>query len=263
MDLGLRDQVVVVAAASQGLGAAVALEFAREGAAVVICSRDEARITARAEAIQGDTGARVLPVVADVTKGPDVEHLVEETIRFQGRLDVLVTNAGGPPPGKFLELSPEHFESAFRLTLMSAVRLCYAAVPTMVAEGSGSIVAITSLSVKQPLENLILSNSLRLGVIGLTKTLANELGPKGIRVNSVLPGWTRTSRVEELLAERAMSSGTSVAEEAERIAGTFPLRRMAEPSEVAKAVVFVASPAASYVHGVALQVDGGAVQSAL
>ena len=263
MDLGLRDHVVVVAAASQGLGAAAALEFAREGAAVVICSRDPARITARAEAIREETGARVLPVVADVTKAADVEHLVEETIRFQGRLDILITNAGGPRPGKFLELAPEHFEAACHLTLMSAVRLCYAAVPHMVAEGRGSIVTITSLSVKQPLENLILSNTVRLGVIGLTKTLANELGPKGIRVNSVLPGWTRTSRVEELLAERARSGGTSMWEEANRIAGAFPLGRMAEPSEVAKVIVFLASPAASYVHGVALQVDGGAIQSAL
>jgi 3-oxoacyl-[acyl-carrier protein] reductase len=176
---------------------------------------------------------------------------------------VLITNAGGPRPGRFLELTPEDFEEACQLTLMSAVRLCYAVVPQMVTQRSGSIVTMTSLSVKQPIENLVLSNSLRLGVIGLTKTLANELGPYGIRVNTVLPGWTRTSRVIELLAERAESNGTSVSLEAQRIAGTFPLGRMAEPDEVAKATVFLASPAASYIHGVALQVDGGVINSPL
>jgi 3-oxoacyl-[acyl-carrier protein] reductase len=263
MDLGLKDKTVLVAAASQGLGAAVALEFAREGAAVVICSRNRDRIVGRAAAIGDETGARVLPIVADVTDARDVTRLVNEAVVFGGGLDVLIVNAGGPKPGKFMELSPEDFEAACQLTLMSAVRLCYAAVPHMLARGSGSIVTMTSLSVKQPLENLVLSNSLRLGVIGLTKTLANELGPSGIRVNSVLPGWTRTSRVEELLAQRAQSAGTSIAEQAERIAGTFPLGRMAEPGEVAKATVFLASPAASYIHGVALQVDGGAIKSAV
>lgn len=263
MDLGLRDKVVLVVAASQGLGAAVALEFAREGAGVVICSRNRERITARAKAIEVETGAKVVPVVADVTKAQDVEHLIRQAIALGGRLDILITNAGGPRPGKFLDLSPEDFEAACELTLMSVVRLCYAAVPQMVAQGAGSIVTITSLSVKQPIENLVLSNSLRLGVIGLTKTLANELGPHGIRVNSVLPGWTRTSRVTELLEERARSNGTVVQEEAERIAGRFPLRRMAEPMEVARPTVFLASPAASYVHGVALQIDGGAINTPL
>jgi 3-oxoacyl-[acyl-carrier protein] reductase len=263
MDLGLNGKVVLVAAASQGLGAAVALEFAREGAAVVICSRNKDRITERASAIRNETGASVLPLVADVTSAAEVERLVREVLAFQGQLDVLITNAGGPRPGRFLELSIEDFEAACQLTFLSTVRLCYAAVPQMVAQGSGSIVTMTSLSVKQPIDGLVLSNSLRLGVIGLTKTLANELGPRGIRVNSVLPGWTRTSRVNELLLERAESNGTTVSIEAERIAGTFPLGRMAEPVEVAKAIVFLASPAASYIHGVALQVDGGAINSPL
>jgi 3-oxoacyl-[acyl-carrier protein] reductase len=263
MDLGLKGKVALVAAASRGLGAAVALEFAREGATVVICSRDKGRITERARAIQDETGASVLPLVADVTAASDVERLAHEAVAYRGRLDVLITNAGGPRPGRFLELTPEDFEEACQLTLMSAVRLCCAVVPQMVTQRSGSIVTMTSLSVKQPIENLVLSNSLRLGVIGLTKTLANELGPYGIRVNTVLPGWTRTSRVIELLAERAESNGTSVSLEAQRIAGTFPLGRMAEPDEVAKATVFLASPAASYIHGVALQVDGGVINSPL
>jgi 3-oxoacyl-[acyl-carrier protein] reductase len=263
MDLDLRDKVVLVAAASQGLGAAIALEFGREGASVIICSRDKERIEARADLIRQDSGTDVLPIAADVTRASDVERLVEDAVCFRGHLDILVTNAGGPRPGRFLELSPEDFETACQLTLMSVVRMCYGVVPYMLAQGGGSIVTITSLSVKQPIENLVLSNTLRLGVIGLTKTLANELGPNGIRVNSVLPGWTRTSRVQELLADRAASNGTSVSEEAERIAGSFPLGRMADPREVARTTVFLASPAASYVHGVALPVDGGAIRSAL
>lgn len=263
MDLGLQDKVVLVAAASQGLGAAVALEFAREGARLVICSRNKERIEARANAIRVETGAAVAPIVADVSKQEDVERLVEATVeRFEG-LDILITNAGGPPAAPLTELSPADYEDAFRLNMMSAVRLCYAALPHMLRQESGSIVTITSLSVKQPIDNLVLSNSIRLGVIGLTKSMANELGPRGIRVNSILPGWTRTSRVAELLEGRAQARGTSPEIEADRIARSFPLGRLAEPEEFARAAVFLASPAASYVHGVALLVDGGACQGAL
>lgn len=263
MDLGLAGKVALVTAASQGLGAAVALRFAQEGARVVICSRDKARIKARAAAIQEATGGEVLPVAADVTEAADVKRLVGTTLDYYDALDILVTNAGGPPAGTFLDFAPEDFEAAFQLNLMSAVRLCYAAVPQMLKQGGGSIVTITSLSVRQPLDNLILSNSIRLGVIGLTKSLANELGPRGIRVNSVLPGWTRTSRVDELLEARARAKGSTAEEEARQIAGSFPLGRMAKPEEFANVTVFVASPAASYLHGVALQVDGGAYRGAL
>ena len=263
MDLGLTGKVALVAAASQGLGAAVALKFAEEGADVAICSRKAERVKTRAEFIRSATGANVLPLVADLTDPAAGRFLVKAVKAQFGRLDVLITNAGGPPAAPFLELSPEDFENAFQLNMMSAVRLCYAAVPHMLEQGKGSIVTITSISVKQPLDNLILSNSIRLGVIGLTKSLANELGPLGIRVNSVLPGWTRTSRVDELLESRARINGTTPTIEAERITGTFPLGRMAEPEEFARVAVFLASPAASYVHGVAMQVDGGAFRGAM
>ena len=263
MDLGLKDKVALVTAASQGLGAAVALKFAEEGARVVICSRDRERIERRAAAIQDQVGANVLPMEADVTVAADVERLVQTTVDHFGRLDILITNAGGPPAAPFLDLSPEDFEAAFQLNMMSAVRLIYAAAPFMVGQGSGSIVTMTSLSVKQPIDNLILSNSVRLGVIGLTKSLANELGPKGIRVNSVLPGWTRTDRVKKLLESRARINDTTPEIEEGRITGTFPLGRMGYPEEFANVTVFLASPAASYVHGVALQVDGGACKGAL
>lgn len=263
MDLGLRNSVALVTAASEGLGAAVALKFAEEGARLVICSRDKGRIEARAAAIREGTNAEVLAVVADVTTPADVKRLVGTTVDYYERLDILITNAGGPPSAPFLKLSAEQFEAAFQLNLMSAVRLCYAAVPQMIKQGSGSIVTMTSISVKQPIDNLVLSNSIRLGVIGLTKTLANELGPEGIRVNSILPGWTRTGRVDELLDSRAKINNSTPEVEAERIAGSFPLGRMGEPEEIANATVFLASPAASYIHGAMLQVDGGAYKGAL
>jgi 3-oxoacyl-[acyl-carrier protein] reductase len=258
MDLGLKNKVALVAAASQGLGAAVAQHLAVEGTQVAICSRNKDRIEERATLIRAAAGADVLPVVADVTVAEDVEHLVSAVIERFGRLDILVANAGGPPSAPFMELTPADFQAAFDLNMMSTVRLCYAAVPHMLRQGGGSILTITSVAVKQPIENLVLSNSVRLAVIGLTKTLANELGPQGIRVNSILPGWTRTSRVTELLETRARLNQSTEAEEAKRIAGSFPLGRMAEPDEFARVATFLVSPAASYVHGVALQVDGGA-----
>jgi 3-oxoacyl-[acyl-carrier protein] reductase len=263
MDLGLEGKVALVAAASQGLGAAVADQFAREGARLAICSRDAGRIKARAAAIRDETGADVLAVTADVTVAEDVERLLAQTVDRYGRVDILITNAGGPPAAPFVRLSPADFEAAFQLNMMSTVRLCHAVVPHMMAQGSGSIVTVTSIAVKQPVEHLVLSNSIRLAVIGLTKTLANELGPFGIRVNSILPGWTRTDRVTELLESRAKISGTTLQIEAEKVAGSFPLGRMAEPEEFARVAVFMASPAASYVHGVAWQVDGGAYRGAL
>ncbi len=171
-------------------------------------------------------------------------------------------NAGGPPPGQFLDLSPSDWESASRLTLMSAVRLCYAVIPSMRRQGVGSILAITSVSVKQPLRNLVLSNSLRMAVVGLVKTLATELAPCGIRVNSICPGWTRTDRVGKLLRDRARRNDTTVEEEAAAAAQDIPLGRMGTPDEFANAAAFLLSPAASYITGVCLLVDGGLYRGA-
>lgn len=257
MDLGLQGKVAVVTAASRGLGRAVAAELAREGARVVICARKEGPLGEAAEAIRTATGAEVLAVPADVATPEGVDALVKATLDHFGRIDILVTNAGGPPPGRFLEFTPADWEAAVQLTLMSVVRLCYAAVPTMRAQRSGSIVAMTSVSVKQPLPNLILSNSLRLAVVGLVKTLSDELAPDGIRVNAVCPGWTRTERVEQLLRDRAARNGTTVEEEEANITAAIPLGRMATPEEFARAVAFLASPAASYITGISLLVDGG------
>jgi len=263
MDLGLKGKVTLVTAASRGLGAAAALAFAREGARVAICARSRAPLMETCHRIADETGIEVLAVPADVSKPTAAEELVTTTVERFGRLDILVINAGGPPSGSFLDLKQADWEQAVQLTLMSAVRLCYAAVPVMQRQGGGSILAVTSLSVKQPLDNLLLSNSLRLGVIGLIKSLSNELGPAGIRVNAICPGWTRTERVDELLQARANKSGLTPEEEAAKITATSPLGRMADPEEFARAAVFLASPAASYITGVSLLVDGGQYKGAM
>ena len=263
MDLGLRDKVALVTAASKGLGKAVALGLAQEGCDVAICSRGEVELAKTAAEIEAQTGRRVVSLPVDVSDSSSAEPLVEATVGRLGRIDVLVTNAGGPPPGQFLDLTAEDWEAAVQLTLMSAVRLCYAAVPVMKDQGGGAILAMTSVTVKQPLPNLILSNSLRLGVVGLVKTLADELGPFGIRVNAICPGWTRTGRVEQLLRDRAERNGTVPEDEAAKIAAAIPLGRMGTPEEFAAAALFLVSPAASYVTGVSLLVDGGMYRGAM
>ena len=265
MDLGLHDKIALVTAASKGLGKAVALRLAQEGAHVAICARNEEKLYKTAAEIKTATGVEVLPVPADVSDPAAADALVKATVERFGRIDVLITNAGGPPPGQFLDLTPADWETATRLTLMSAVRLCYAVVPVMKEQAKepalslpkGSILAMTSVSVKQPLPNLILSNSLRLGVIGLVKTLADELAPFGIRVNGICPGWTRTARVDQLLRDRAGRNSTTPEEEAAKIEASIPLGRMGTPEEFAAAAAFLVSPAASYITGVSLLVDGG------
>ncbi len=263
MDLGVRDHVALVTAASRGLGAAVARCFAQEGAQVIICARDEARLSAAVDSIGADTGAPPVGIQADVTLQADVDALVEEVIESFGRIDHLIVNAGGPPAGSFASFQPEDWEKAAHLTLMSAVRLCYAVVPHMKRQQAGSVLFITSVAVKQPLANLILSNSVRMALVGLMKSLSQELGPAGIRVNAVAPGWTLTERVHELLAARAKANGSTPESEAAKIVGDLPLGRLAQPEELARAAVFLSSPAASYITGVLLPIDGGAIKASL
>jgi 3-oxoacyl-[acyl-carrier protein] reductase len=262
MDLGLKHKVALVTAASRGLGKAAALEFAREGAKVVMCARSDLIETA-AQDIRSQTGAEVLAVQADVTDQGDIDRMVGLALEQFGQIDILIINCRGPQPGGFLDLQPEDWEAASQLTLMSAVRLCYAVVPHMLERGSGSIVANQSFTVKQPLDNLILSNSIRLAVIGLMKSLANELGSKGIRVNSINPGWTRTERVDQLLDDRAQRAGTSAEIEAAKITAAIPLGRMGSVDEFGKTIAWLASPAASFIHGQALLLDGGIVKAVL
>lgn len=262
MDLGLKGKVALVTAASRGLGKATALEFAREGARVAICARSEL-VESAAQEISKETNATVLPLRADLTQPADIESVVDATLKEFGRIDILFINAGGPKPGNFLSLTPEDWETAVDLTLMSAVRLCYAVVPHMLEQGQGSIVTTQSYSVKQPIDNLILSNSLRLAVIGLMKSMANELGSKGIRVNSINPAWTWTERVEQLMADRASRSGTSPEAEAAKVTSDVPLGRMGTVEEFARSAVWLASPASAFIHGHALMFDGGATKASL
>lgn len=262
MDLGLGGKKAIVTAASKGLGRAAAAALAEEGADIAICSRSKAIIETSRE-LQASTSSRVLAYQADLAKPQEIDGFVAQAREDLGGVDILIINAGGPPSGGFLDLTVGDWEAAIQLTLMSAVRLCYAILPGMLDQGSGSIVAIESYSVKQPIANLILSNSLRLGVIGLMKSLANEFGPGGIRVNSINPAWTWTGRVEELMADRAARAGTTIEEQAARITVEVPLGRMGTVDEFGATIAWLASPAASFIHGHALMFDGGTVKTPL
>ena len=203
MEFGLKGKRALVTASSQGIGRACALELAREGADVVICARGTEALAATRDAIANETGRKVVAVTADLSFGAEIEELIERTRAELGGLDVLVTNAGGPPSGQFMDFDDEVWMKAVSLNLMSVVRLNRAAIPMMREARGGSIVNLTSISVKEPIKGLVLSNSVRAGVVGLSKTLANELGPDGIRVNVVCPGYTATDRMTELMTARA------------------------------------------------------------
>ncbi|OGO17542.1 MAG: 3-oxoacyl-ACP reductase [Chloroflexi bacterium RBG_16_48_8] len=262
MDLGLKDQVALVTAASRGLGKAAAMALAQEGAKVSICARSQ-DLEHTADEIVTQTGSEVLAVRADVTKPKDIQNLLTKTLDRFKRIDILIVNAGGPPPGTFLSLTPDDWKAAADLTLMSAVYLCYAVVPHMLEAGSGSIVTTQSYSVKQPIDNLILSNSLRMAVIGMMKSMANELGPKGIRVNSINPAWTWTERVQRLMQDRVVRNNSTMEKEQSKITREVPLGRMGTVDEYGKTIAWLASPAASFIHGHALMFDGGAIKASL
>jgi 3-oxoacyl-[acyl-carrier protein] reductase len=263
MDLKLKGLRALVAGSSRGLGYAVALGLAREGAAVALNSRDPQTLAAAAQKMAAETGAQVIAVAGDVTDPAVPEQLVAQTVAAFGGLDLLVTNAGGPPPGKFETFDDAAWQKAIDLSLMSHVRLIRAALPHLRQSKAASVLTITSYSVKQPIPNLILSNSVRLATVGLTKSLALELGAEGIRFNSILPAWTETERVYELMSARARASGSTVEEEIARQAKDSPLGRMGRPEEFANAAVFLLSPAASYITGVMLTVDGGMYKGTL
>ncbi|HKW43440.1 MAG TPA: SDR family oxidoreductase [Thermoplasmata archaeon] len=257
VDLGIRGKVALVAAASQGMGRATALVLAREGCKVAICARNEGPLQATANAIRKESGAEVLGVRADVARAEGVSAFVDAAIRSFGGVDLLVANAGGPPTGRLDELTEVQWSQAYDLTLQSSVRLARGCIPSMKARGGGSIVAITSISVKQPIENLLLSNAMRGAVVGLVKTLARELGPNRIRVNAVAPGWIATDRLAELTKLRAGHEGKTLAAAMAEDAKQIPLGRIGDPREVAEVIAFLLSEKASYLTGNIIQIDGG------
>jgi 3-oxoacyl-[acyl-carrier protein] reductase len=259
MDLQIKGRVAAVAASSQGLGFASALALSREGAIVGICSRDEGRIKAAAGRIEEETGNRVFPVVADVSRADQARGFVEKVAGEFGKLDILVTNAGGPPPGALDDLKDEQLEQAFRLTLESGVSLMRAAVPHMRKNGWGRIVNVLSMTVKQPKITLLLSNTMRPGVLGFAKSISLELAAENILVNNVAPGYTMTERLGELATDLAARGGVAPEAVYQGWKDSVPMGRLGTPEEFGRVVAFLASEAASYVTGVTVQVDGGAV----
>lgn len=263
MDMGLQGRVAAVAASSAGLGRATAHALAEEGARVALCSRDEGRVRAAADEIARVTGAETLPITADVSRADDAKRFVAEAAARWGRLDVLVTNAGGPPPGTFAELGEEEWARAVELNLLSTTRLIREALPHMRANGWGRIVNITSTSVKAPIPGLLLSNAVRAAVVGMAKTLATEVAAENILINNVCPGRLDTDRVRSLDEDRARRAGISPEEARRENEAQIPLGRYGEPRELANLVVFLASEPASYITGTTIQVDGGALRNLL
>jgi 3-oxoacyl-[acyl-carrier protein] reductase len=263
MDFGIKDRVAIVAAASKGIGFATALELAREGARVFLCSRDEKRADLAAREIHEQTGTPVAGFRADVTDQTSVEQFVEVVNERAGHVDILVTNAGGPPAGTFDQTDLDAFRKAFELNGLSAIRLAKLVLPAMRERKWGRIINITSVSVKQPIDGLILSNTVRAALTGWAKTVANEVAPDGITINNVAPGYTLTERQEELARSRAQATGKSMEEIVATWATQGPMGRIGKPEEIAAAIAFLASERASYITGVTLQVDGGWVRGLL
>lgn len=258
MNLNLSGKRALVLAASRGLGYATALGLAREGVALVICSRDEGRIQDAATKIRAATGARVEALVADVSSEAEASRLVAHAASTLGGLDIVVHNAGGPPAGDFLSMTDAQWQKAFDQNLMSLVRLVNAAVPELKKAGGGRILTIASSSIKQPIPGLVLSNALRTGVWGLVKTLARELGPQNILINVVAPGRIQTERIEELDQAMASRRGVELTQVKKESVASIPLGRLGTPEEFANLLVFLASDAARYISGQAIIVDGGA-----
>jgi 3-oxoacyl-[acyl-carrier protein] reductase len=261
MDLGLKGKIAIVTASSRGIGRATAEILAAEGARITICARTAAAVASAAEQIRGRTGTEVLALEADVSRAEDIERIVARTVDTYGTVNILVNNAGGPPAGTFDEVADEAWQAAFELTLLSVIRMTRAVLPHMRRAGGGVVINLQSTSVKVPLDNLILSNAIRTGVIGLAKSLSAELAKDGIRVNNVLPGAIMTDRQQEMLARQSARSGKSVEEIVRLREAAIPLGRFGDPADLGNMIAFLASDRAGYVTGVTVQVDGGLVRS--
>ncbi len=260
MELGLKNRVALVSASSRGLGKAVAYGLAREGAKLVICAREKKVLEKTADDIFLETGVSVFPLSVDLTDKGQIDWLIDETLDLFGKVDILVTNAGGPPSGDFMDLEEDDWMRAVQLTLMSTVRLTRLVLPGMRKQKWGRIIHMTSVSVKQPIPGLLLSNAIRPGIVGLTKSLAAEVSKDGVLVNAVCPGYFFTDRVEELLQAKAKKTKKSISKLTADITEQIPMGRMGDPAELADLIVFLASERAGYITGSVMQVDGGFVK---
>lgn len=263
MDLGIRGKVALVAASSKGLGRAIAEELATEGADLVMCARGEEALRATADSIRKSSGVKVVAIAADVSQQSGIDRVSKAALDSFGRVDILVTNSGGPPAGAFETFSAEAWESATRLLLYSAVGLTRALLPGMKERRWGRILNVTSIAVKQPIDALMLSNSLRAAVTGFARTLANEVAAFNVTVNNIMPGYTRTDRVEQLARASSEKTGTSLKDAYSRWEKEIPMGRLGEPREFAALAAFLASERASYITGSSIAVDGGWIRALL
>jgi 3-oxoacyl-[acyl-carrier protein] reductase len=262
MDFGLNGKAAAVSASSQGLGFACALELAREGASVAICSRDHARIEDAARRLrEAVPGAKIYAAVVDLSSDDSCGRFVEDAAAAFGRLDILVTNSGGPPPGSFDQLSVAELRRSVDASLMAPIAMIHAAVPHMRGRKWGRIVNILSITVKQPKTNLLISSTMRTGVMGYARTIANDLARDGITVNNVAPGYTRTERLDELAEHTSKTQDRKIEDVLAEWERVIPAQRLGRPEELAAVVAFLASERASYLTGTTIQVDGGWVQS--
>jgi 3-oxoacyl-[acyl-carrier protein] reductase len=261
MDLGLKGKTVIITASSSGIGKAIADGFAAEGANIAICSRSKDKLIEAANDIKNKYGTEIFWGVCDLNSHKDIETFYKAVVSNLSKVDILINNCGGPIPGFFMELTEEAWDDAYKQVLLSVRRFIHLVLPDMINNQWGRIVNITSVAVKQPVHNLILSNSFRAAVTGLSKTLSSELASKNITINNVAPGYTLTHRLYELAVNRAKSSGKSHEEILTEMAKDVPMNRLAMPEEIAAMVVFLASKQASYITGTTIQIDGGAIKS--
>jgi 3-oxoacyl-[acyl-carrier protein] reductase len=257
MDLGIKNKVALVAASSRGLGKAIALQLSKEGAKVVICARNKERLFETRDKIAAETGRVVRAFVADVKDKKQVSKMVEQTVKELGTIEILVSNAGGPPSGTADDFTLNDYQDALELNLLSTINLCYETIRFMKKQKWGRIINMVSVAAKQPIDSLILSNTARAGVLGFSKSLSNQIASYGITVNSICPGYTKTERVEELARSFEKSGRGTVKDFYKNIQKNVPMGRLGAPEEIAHAVAFLASEGAGYITGVALQVDGG------
>ncbi len=263
MELGLANRGALVGGASRGIGRAVAFGLAREGCRVAICARGREQLEATAEEIQTSSGVDVIAVPCDMAQGDDIQRFVASAAEAFGRLDIVVNNAGGPPPGPFEAHDEAAWQQALDQNFLSVVRTVREALPHLRMAGGGRVINITSIAVKEPIPGLILSNATRLGVVGLAKTLSRELGPHQITVNNVCPGLTLTDRMRSLYSGRAQAEGSTLEDVLSEEGRRIPLGRLGQPEDVAALVVFLASEQARHISGTSIQVDGGSTAAVL